>query len=190
MTATVARCLTRGVGASRALEQIAEERDRLCGGRRLGGQAGCPDGAAKIAVGGVDLSQFDPRARIPGQRAERSRRVPASAVQPPECPLELGELHVRPCGRLGLTRGRRECQLHGGESPTPVADELPGVGDTSVRGEARTERDHPIERGERLVVASELHEGVPGDAVRAIRARQQSFRTAAVAQRRRGTRGE
>ena len=88
-----------------------------------------------------------------------------------------------PCGRLGLTRGGGQCQLHGGESPTQVTDEFPGVGDTSVRGKARTERDHPIERGERLVVAAELDEGVPGDAVWPIRARQQSFRTAAVPQR-------
>ena len=170
--------------AARALEQVAEQRDCLCGGSRLGG-----------APGLLGSRRRDRRRRRRPERARRARsdtreargaqpsragercpasRVPSSSLASSTCAHAVGS---------GCPAADVECELHRGESPTPVAHELAGVRDASVRGEARTERDHPVECGERLVVASELHEGVPDDAVRAVRARQQSFRTAAVSQR-------
>ena len=106
----------------------------------------------------------------------------ASDPVPAHRELELGELDVRPCRRLGLSRGREERESHRRSRAGPVAAELAGIRDACVRGEARTERDHPLERCERGVVAPELDERVTDDAVRPVRAGQQLLGMTAVRQ--------
>ena len=80
--------------------------------------------------------------RRPQRRPEPARRVrsdnPGARAARPSCVAgrgragraharQLGELDMSPRRRLGLTRGRRERQLHGGEGASPVPDELAGV---------------------------------------------------------------
>ena len=89
---------------------------------------------------------------------------------------------MRPRRRLGLSRGGEERESHCRGRADPVAAELPRVGDACVRGEARTKRDHPLERCERGVVAPEFDLRVADDAVRSVRAGQQLLGTTAVRQ--------
>ena len=96
---------TGGVGASRALEQIAEERDRLCSGRRLGGQAGCPqtrreDHRRRRRPVPVRPARSDTRAtrgEQPRRACERcpASRVPARAWRAPRVPMRSARADQR-----------------------------------------------------------------------------------------------
>ena len=100
----------------------------------------------------------------------------------PEVELR-GSLDVRPRRRLGLSSRSVERESHCRRRAVAVAGELAGVRDACVRRQARTERDHSLERCERIVVAAELDERVTDDAVRSVGAGQQQLGATPVRQR-------
>ena len=184
MTATVARCSPRLRSATRAFEEVGEERD---GRRRRDGvrrAASLPDSRVESARDGRDRARArHERSDSPEARgARRARELEPLAI--PEAQLELRELDERPRRRLGLARRRIERETHGGDRSFTIAVELARVRDARIRGEARTERDHALEGGEGRVVPAELDEGVADDAVRTRRAREQPLGAAAVLERR------
>ena len=92
--------------------------------------------------------------------------MPPGGPRSSEPELELRDLHECERRRLGLACRGVEREPHGREGTDRIAGQLARVRDACVRGETGAKRDHPLEGGERLVVATELDERVADDAVR------------------------
>ena len=102
---------------------------------------------------------------IPREGRERDAHVARGGSRAPGRQLEQAELDARPGVCLVLTDRCRRRELHRARRAGCVAEQLARVRDARVRRDARLERCHPIERGERLRVVTELDLGVADDAV-------------------------
>src|SRR5262249_53086114 len=118
------------------------------------------DRAGGLAARPLDLGE--PVERVDVAR-EDGVRLPELALRGGEAaavPVELAELGARPGHRLGLALRRARREQHRTLGRAAAAEQLAGVRDASVRGEARTQPRHLVEGAEGLVVAAELDERV------------------------------
>ena len=138
----------------------------------------------ELAREGRDAGKFHASARVTGQHAEGTAHVSSSRSRIAKAQLQLRKLDVRPGSGLGLPRRRVESESHRVDRSFTVSDELARIRDARVRGEARSQCDHPLKRGEGVVIMAELDKGVADDAVRTRRAGQKLLCATAVPQRR------
>ena len=87
--------------------------------------------------------------------------------------MELAELDERPGRRLPDVARGVERELHRSQRLSRPAEQLAGIRDPRVAAQAGLQLDLAVERVERLVVATELEQGVAEEAVAAGRLRSE-----------------
>ena len=187
---TVATCSRAARAVARAVVEVGEQADELrqrhgfgsahgrsgsrCGGRRA------PPRRARAARTRRRIRAGEPRRR--GGAARRGRIPPARSAS-----FASSTFAQAAGSRWPGCRVRRE--LHRLPRASEVADQLARVRDTRIRGDARPERDHPLEGAERLLVAAELDQRVADDAVAAARSRARGAARGGRGRARSGSRG-
>jgi len=149
---------------------IEEFVDRYYNGQRLHSALGYRTPVEFDCRGRVATRGFDLRQRVNGvDVARESGKCRAifvlGGVKPPDGPVQLAQLPVRPGPRLPLRRRCVDGHLHGLDRPCRLPEQLAAVGDPCVGGEPGLEAGHRVERAEGGVVAAELDQRISDDPV-------------------------
>src|SRR5438128_3731163 len=144
---------------------VAERADELRERDRVDGALLKRDRVAEVAASRLDLRERVEAVHVAGEAGESRAVERAGGAESPRRPVDLAELHGGPRGCFGLAGGSVERESHRLDCAGDVAEQLARVPDSRIRGEARLQRPHSVERRECLAVAAELDEGIADDAV-------------------------
>ena len=156
-----------GAARGRPARSSSASKPTNCGSGIVDAPALERDRAPSRPCAACDLRECVERVDVARERRERGAVLARAAWRRRPWPGELAELDVRPGGRLLAGRRRPSGERIAATAPRPVAEQLARVRDARVRGEARLQPRHRVERAERGVVAAELDERVADDAVAA-----------------------
>ena len=124
------------------------------------------EGGGEVAARRVEARQAGDRERMILVREERMAILALRVGEVSELLVQIAELRVMPCLRLGIVgAGRVERHLHQLHRTGQIALQLARIGCASVRRGGRTLAHHRVEGGERGVVLAELEVRVADHAV-------------------------
>ena len=120
----------------------------------------------QVAFGHLHACEAGQRVRVMRKREGGAFELPPRLAEPSILQQQIADLGVVPGLPFGIMgAGAVSGHAHALERTGQIARELEGVGDARIRGRARPQGAHAIERGERLLVVAQLEVPVADDAV-------------------------